>query len=439
MTDRTRRLLLAAISTLGLAGVAHANQPTAEERIQQLEAKIAALEAKQASNSQDVAKTIDAVLRDADRRSTLMQNSTSMGAGYDDGFFIRSGDNWVLRPGALFQFRYNLWGGDDADGDSDIENGFEVRHLQLSLEGVAFSPDLTYSIQWDTQTNGGNLNLDHAWARWMFSDDWGTRIGQWKVPVSHEWLVSEGRLLAADRSLADTLLSSGIVGRSQGVTVVYGAYDNDNPLYFEAGLHDGANEEDTNFVEDDFDFGLAARAEYKVFGNWIAYNDFSARQNRDGLLVIGAGGDWSQSGDGNLLSLAIDGQWESQNGLGVYGALLFQNGDPGGGLDDFTNFGLVLQAGYMLNPNWEIFGRYSGTFLDEDVTVGGTTEDSFHEVTFGFNYFLGDNGSAGHRAKFTVDFGFLPDGSPANLPDLGYIGANGETEWLVRGQFQLWI
>ena len=60
MTDRTRRLLLAAISTLGLAGVAHANQPTAEERIQQLEAKIAALEAKQASNSQDVAKTIDA-------------------------------------------------------------------------------------------------------------------------------------------------------------------------------------------------------------------------------------------------------------------------------------------------------------------------------------------------------------------------------------------
>jgi len=213
MTDRTRRLLLAAISTLGLAGVAHANQPTAEERIQQLEAKIAALEAKQASNSQDVAKTIDAVLRDADRRSTLMQNSTSMGAGYDDGFFIRSGDNWVLRPGALLQFRHNVWGGDDADGDSDIENGFEFRHLQFTLEGVAFSPDLTYAIEWDTQSNGGNLNLTHAWARWMFSDDWGTRIGQWKVPVTHEWLVADGRLLAADRSLADALFSSGVVGR----------------------------------------------------------------------------------------------------------------------------------------------------------------------------------------------------------------------------------
>jgi hypothetical protein len=437
MFDRTRRLVLTAVSTLCLTGAAYAADPTAEQRIQQLEAKIAALEARQTTNDAAVASTIDSILRDADRRSTLMQNSTSMGAGYDDGFFIRSGDNWVLRPGALFQFRHNIWGGDDAGGDSDVENGFEIRHMQLSLEGVAFSPDLTYSIEWDTMTNGGEMNLNHAWARWMFSDDWGTRIGQWKVPVSHEWLVADGRLLAADRSLADTLFSSGAVDRSQGVTVVYGAYDNDNPLYVEAGLHDGASEADTNFQDDDADFGVAARAEYKVFGNWLAYSDFSARQNRDGLLVIGAGGDWSQSGDSDLISAAIDAQWESQNGLGVYGALLFQNVEPGGGLDDFTNFGLVAQAGYMLNPSWELFGRYSGSFFDEDLP--GSGEDTFHELTVGVNYFLGDNGAAGHRAKFTVDFGFLPDGSPADLPDLGYIGANGEDEWLLRAQFQLWI
>jgi hypothetical protein len=437
MTSRTRRLMLAAASTLCLSGMAYANQPTAEERIQQLESKIAALEAQQSSNSKDLANTIDAVLRDAERRSTLMQNSTSMGAGYDDGFFIRSGDNWVLRPGALMQFRHTLWSGDDAGGDSDTENGFEFRHLELSLEGVAFSPDLTYSIQWDTQSNGGNLNLDHAWARWMFSDDWGTRIGQWKVPVSHEWLVSDGRLLAADRSLADTVFVSGPIERSQGVTVVYGAYDNDNPLYVEAGLHDGAGESDTNFVDDDFDFGVAARVEYKFFGNWISYSDFSARQNRDGLLVVGAGGDWSQSGDSDLVTGTVDAQWESQNGLGAFGALLLQNIEPGGGLDDAMNFGLVAQVGYLLNPSWELFGRYDGVFLDDDLVGGG--EDTFHELTFGFNYFLGDNGSAGHRAKFTVDFSFLPDGSPADIPALGYIGANGEDEWLLRGQFQLWI
>ena len=41
----------------------------------------------------------------------------------------------------------------------------------------------------------------------------------------------------------------------------------------------------------------------------------------------------------------------------LFGALLIQNADPGGGLDDFTNFGLVAQAGYMLNPSWELFGR----------------------------------------------------------------------------------
>jgi hypothetical protein len=441
MIFRTCRLTMTGMVALCLSsGLAYANQPTAEERIGQLEAKLAALEAREASGSKELARTIDSILRDADKRSsTLMQNSTSMGAGYDDGFFIRSGDNWVLRPGALFQFRHNIWGGDDAGGDSDVENGFEVRNLQLTLEGIAFTPDLTYAIEWSNGPSSGELNLDHAWARWMFSDDWGTRIGQWKVPVSHEWLMAEGRLLAADRSLADTLFSSGAVARSQGVTVVYGAYDNDNPLYVEAGLHDGASEEDTNFQDDDADFGVAARVEYKVFGNWLAYSDFSARQNRDGLLVIGAGGDWSQSGDADLISAAIDAQWESQNGLGLFGALLVRNGDPGGGFDDETDFGLVAQAGYLLNPSWELFGRYSGGFFDLDRTEGGTQEDTFHELTVGVNYFLGENGSAGHRAKFTVDFSFLPDGLPGTASQLGYIGNGFEEEWVIRAQFQLWI
>jgi hypothetical protein len=431
---------LAAVSGLCLAGYAQAAEPSAEARIQQLEAKIAALEARQASSSRDLAATIDGVLRDAEKRSQLLQNTASMSAGYDDGFFLRSGDNFVMRPGVLLQFRHNINGSDDADGDSDVENGFEVRHLQLSFAGTVINPDLTYYFEWDTATEGGSVNLNDAWARWMFNDQMGLRLGQFKVPVSHEQLLSDGRLLAADRSLADTVFVSNTVNRSQGVALVLNGYDPDSPFNAEIAFHDGAGEANTNFVEDDADWGFAARVEFKAFGNWTSYSDFSAMRNRESLLVIGAGGDWSQSGDSDLLTGAIDAQWETGNGLGVFGALLLQNIEPGGDADDFTNFGLVAQAGYLLNPSWELFGRWDAIFADDDIPVGGgDEEDTFHEFTVGVNYFLGDNGSAGHRAKFTVDFSFLPDGAPGAIQELGYIGGNGEDEWLIRGQFQLWI
>ena len=436
--------LMAAVVALGaVTGWAAAVEPTPQDaKIAQLEAKIAALEAKQASNSQDLANTIDSVLRDAERRSaSLMQANTDMSAGYDSGFFIRSGDNFIMRPGAQFQFRYVANSRDDVGGDdSDIEDGFEVRRMKLALEGTVISRELTYKFEWGTDRSSGNLVLEDAFGRWMFADMWGTRIGQYKVPVHHEELASSKRFLAVDRSLVNEILGGGVTDRSQGVSVIYGNYKNENPFYAEVMFHDGINEDNTNFVDDDFDFGVAGRAEYKAFGDWKAYNDFSAMKNKESLLVIGAGADWSQSGDTDALHATIDAQWEGAGALGVYGALLMQHVEPGAGLDDVTNFGGMVQAGYMLTPAWEIFGRYGIIIFDDDQpTADGGGEDTFNEFTLGFNYFLGDNGAAGHRAKFTVDLTFIPDSSTSIESDgIGVLG-DGDSEIILRGQFQLLI
>ena len=102
--------------------------------------------------------------------------------------------------------------------------------------------------------------------------------------------------------------------------------------------------------------GVAARVEYKFFGNWISYSDFSARQNRDGLLVVGAGGDWSQSGDADLMTGAIDAQWESQNGLGAFAALLLQNIEPGG--DQWAHRIVREGIGGIVQPS----GAHAGEF-----------------------------------------------------------------------------
>src|SRR5213075_96004 len=173
-----------------------------------------------------------AVLRDADRRSHLMANSGDMSAGYDNGFFLRAGDLFVLRPGINFQFRHVTDYRTNTTGakDDEVESGFEVRRLQFLLEGTLFTPDLEYTFVWNTQRDtstqtvrdatgstvgtvdvksGGNLFLEDAYVKWMFSDQWGIKGGQFKDPVTHEKLVSDKRLVAVERSLLDATLGGG--------------------------------------------------------------------------------------------------------------------------------------------------------------------------------------------------------------------------------------
>jgi hypothetical protein len=274
----------------------------------------------------------------------------------------------------------------------------------------------------------------------MFADMWGTSIGQFKTPVHHEELSSSKRFLAVDRSLVNEIIGGGVTDRTQGVSLIYGNYKNENPLYVEVVFHDGINEDNTNFVEDDFDYGVAGRAEYRAFGDWKAYSDFTAMKNKEALLVIGAGADLSQSGDAEAIHATIDAQYETAGALGLYGALLLQTVEPGGDLDDVTNYGGLVQAGYLLNPSCEVFGRYGIILFDDDQpTADGGGEDTFHELTVGFNYFLGDNGAAGHRAKFTVDLVYLPESSPSIESDGAGVLGDGDSEIIFRAQFQLLI
>lgn len=442
MTNPKSRIIAAVAGALSMgAAAAWAEAPSQQDlKIRELEAKVAALEAKQAANSKDMAATIDSVLRDAEKRSQLLAASGDMSAGYDNGFFIRAGDAWVLRPTAQFDFRYVAnWREDvTATGDNEWEDGFEVRRMKLALEGVAFSKDLTYKFQWASDRDGGGTVLEDAWARYMFADEFGIRAGQFKDPVYHEELTSSKYQLAVDRSLMNELISGGVTDYTQGVTLVYGGYNKNNPINAEIGLTDGAGEKNTNFVDNNFNFGVVGRVEWKAMGDWSAYRDFSAMNNKNDLLVVGLGGDWSQSGADNVFHAALDAQWETTGGLGVFGALVMQHADPEDG-DESTNWGGLIQAGYMLNPSWELFARYDATFFDEDL-FETDDEDDFHEITLGVNYFLGTNGSAGHRAKVTLDVTYLPEGAPGSISGIGILDANaGEDEWIIRTQFQLLI
>jgi hypothetical protein len=436
MTSK-HRIIVAVAGALSLgAATSMVSAQTQDQRIQELETKIAQLEARQAANSADIAATVDAVLRDAERRSQLLATTGDASAGYDNGFFIRAGDSWILRPTAQFQFRYVANWRDELGDDADEgwENGFEVRRMKFGLEGVAFTPSLTYKFVWATEREGGALLLEDAWAKYMFSPDWGIRVGQFKSPVHHEELVSSRYQLAVDRSLLNEELGGGISDWTQGVALIYGNYERDNPLYAEIAFTEGSGQRNTNFTELDFDFGVAARVEYKLFGEWRDYADFSARGNREDLLVIGAGAAWDQSGAFDRFLATVDAQYETTGGLGVYGAALLEYIDFG---DNPVNWGLLAQAGYLLSPQWELFGRADFLFYDFD-QVG--SRDFFQEYTIGVNYYLGTNGSAGHRAKLTLDLTWLPNGTPGSHSGIGILGQETDDDQvIIRGQFQLLI
>jgi hypothetical protein len=429
-----------------------------EREIGQLQARVVELQSQEARDSAAVAATIDQVLRDAERRTQLLAAADS-GAGYDNGFYIKTGA-FVLKPGIQFQLRNNTDYRANTSGgkDDEIENGFEVRRLKLNFAGSAFTKDLTYDFVWIVEREGGDLLLEQAWVKYMFADLWGFRAGQFKSPGNpHEELVSSKRQVAVERTMANELLGGGLQDFVQAVTLIYGGYNDNSPVNVEIGLTDGVSSDNSDYVghyplgpismgptssvgNHAFDFGVAGRAEFRAMGAWKAYQQLGAKDVKEDTLVIGAGFDWNQGGDGNLIFGNVDVSFQHTSGLALYGGVLIRHVDDdlSSGSDSFTDWGLVLQASYLINPAWEAFLRYGGVFFDDEIVLANDEHDDFHEITVGVTHFLGENGSAGHRAKVTVDLSWLPHGSPKSLSGNGFLGdSGGDDEIVLRGQFQL--
>jgi len=436
---------IAGALSLSAASVARAGEAPAapatdaqqlQQQIEQLQAKVAQLESKQqVLATRDVDATVESVLKDADKRSQLLQmEGFTAGWTKDKGFRIQdAAGNWVLHPMFQFQFRSTTnfrdegkHGGDD----NDIENGFEIRRLKIGFDGNAFTPDLYYYFLWNTDS-GGSLGLEQAYVKYFFADDWAFRVGQIVNPAFHEQTTSSKFQLAADRSLANRLLTGTNEAFTQAFTVQYDSKD--SPIWAEVGLEDGFVSGNTDFVDTNEgganDWGVTARVNWFVKGDKKAYNDFTAMGNKEDLLVIGFGGDVTQAGDATSYLHTVDVQWENTNGLGIYAAYIGDYINDDGADEDFYNWGALVQAGYMLNDRWEIFGRYDYTDFDGDFASG---DNSFNEATIGLNYYVG----GGHNAKVTVDFTWLPDGAPSDINSLGIL-QSGEDEYMIRGQFQL--
>jgi hypothetical protein len=421
-----------------------ANQDELRQRIRALQQRLESLEtSSRPATAPAEPATVDAVLKDAERRSTPLYGAAGgLTAGYDKGFFIKSDDgNFLLKPSVQAQFRNVTNYEQDArhDGEDDqFQNGFEWRRARFRFDGNAFSPKFTYSFVWDTSRSTGAVTLLDAWGQYQFADHWAVKAGQFKESVFHERDVSGYQQLAVDRSLTDALLGGNITDRVQGVSLIYGG-TKDDKLRAEVAYHDGANSRNTDFRDGTTNWGSGARVEFKPFGDWANYKDLTAKGGKDNLLVVGAGADYTDRDGADVLLHTVDATYEIADRLAVYAAFHGAYTDPheATGADSRYDWGVLAQAGYLLNKQWEVFGRYDVVVLDEDAVAAGS-EDTFHEITGGVNYYLGKDGSYLHRAKLSLDVSYLPNGAPSDQTQAGVLAATGD-EIVVRAQFQLML
>ncbi len=403
------------------------------QRVEELERQQSA--ARALPTTADVDEAVRRVVADAEERSRLLPRGGDLSIAWDEHLVIKTADGaFSLQPIAVFQFRHVT---NFDDNGSDIEDGFEIRRLKLGLRGTALSPELSYHFQIANNPNSATMTLEYANVTWKWDPNWAVTAGLFKLNVFHEEFMIEQKQLAPERSLTNELIGGGNTGRTEGVSLAYGPYNPENPWSIRLTLDDGDRQSSTDFRDTTMgSFGAALRGEYKVFGEWKNYEDFTAKGTRQPLLVIGAAGDVTQGDDTTFSRATVDAQYETSGRWGIYAAALFNYTDGNeDGPDDTFNYGGLGQVAYLVNDHVELFSRVGWSVFDRDQANG---EDQIPEIGVGGNYYVGQAGKYLHRGKFTVDVTYLPAGSPIQS-----VGSNtvvgDDAQFILRAQFQLWL
>jgi hypothetical protein len=134
---------------------------------------------------------------------------------YDKGFVIRpvNADKhpFELKMNGWIQFRHHAFSR-DVDSWTDNagvtrpvrnRNAFDIERARLVFSGYAQDPRLTYFLQLDGDTDGGDAVdfFDYWWA-WECSDEFQFQMGKRKVPGSRQWLLGARHTRLIDRPMA---------------------------------------------------------------------------------------------------------------------------------------------------------------------------------------------------------------------------------------------
>lgn len=440
LTLRKRSSLLFAVASVLSSALVASGQPAPEPTSRELLDEVRALRARVETLEQRPPSQVEI----DNTKSKIAADVASKGnvfLKYDkDGLLLSNDDaTFTMRPTLLFTLRYVYSNTEDSTTAGAEENqdnsGFEVRRFKFSASGTALTKQLSYGLDITSAASGGAFTLNDAFFAYQLGEKspFYVKGGQYKSPFAHEEMTPDSLTVAAESSLVSETIGGRATGRVQGVSLMYNnGKDNKNPWNGYLMFADGDKSLNTDYRQGaNNKFSAYARGEYKVTGDWKSYNNLSHLDSKEDLLVFGAAVAMSQ-GEDTVYRFTVDGQYEFADKWALYAGILGAqtNRDTG---DDGFDTGAVAQLAYIIDPNWELFGRYSVTKYDSDQPNG---VDRTQEYTIGANYLLGEDGKFWRQARLTIDLGYLPDGCPANFAAENYMQSEGP-QFVSRIQFRL--
>jgi hypothetical protein len=157
-----------------------------QQQIETLQQQVAA----SAQQGMDAARVdqmkaqIREVLSEQEFRETLMPSTLQ--AGYDNGFFIRSTDDkFKIKFNGLYQIRWTHYGTRSENHylspgirPRHDRTGFDGNRLRFIVGGHAYTKDLTYNLTFDmSQGNGYDATLLYGWVNYRIRDELQIKAG----------------------------------------------------------------------------------------------------------------------------------------------------------------------------------------------------------------------------------------------------------------------
>ena len=323
----------------------------------------------------------------------------------------------------------------DADDGSytNPESNFLVRRARLKFDGFAFSPKLKYKLELGLSnrdisgasqftSNAPRYILD-AVVKWNFHENFELWFGQTKLPGNRERVISSGNLQQVDRSLLNSRFN---IDRDVGIQLRHHLKLSDNFVVkemFSIAQGEGRNITTGNLGGHQY----TGRLEFLPMGNFTSKGDYSGsdlKRESTAKLAIGITYDHNnnavknRSNQGSYMANDV-GFYETNINTWFIDAMFKYRGfslmaeyadrdadDPYAKNSDGSltgdevqvGTGLNLQAGYLLDKDWEISGRYTGIDLDQTVT-GKNPENQY---TLGVSKYI-----VGHKLKVQSDISYL--------------------------------
>ncbi len=389
------------------------------------------------ARAMEVREFVGELLADSETRASLQ--GTGATAGYDKSFFIASADgNFRMSVGGVIQARYayNYQPPENqvasaADPIVVNQSGFEMRRVELEFLGHLIDPSWEYKVKMSFNSNNSTVQtgagsqttanagvLEDAYVRKIMGDGFALRAGQFKGSYDFEETISGTSLQFAERTLLNSYFSTKFI---QAVQLEYQG----DVIKWLANFNDGGGNRNVSAIGGavNVEWATAGRAEWKLFGDWKHFRDFTSWRGSESSLMVGGAYNWQRGGsenvfnpnyignsDGMNISYTADVNWRS-DGFSLFGAVLGNTfyARPGGAAS-VTSLGAILQGAYHLTDEFEVMARFEFLNVSGGTTSVATTASAINAqrlniYTVGANYYLSKN-----KIKLTADVGYVVGG-----------------------------